>query len=583
MHKREGYAATGRAEMACVGGLAGVAIWALIEKAHDVVSHPLAYLAVMGFVSGFFAVLLGLSGPHRIGRAALPALGLSAVAALLLAWSGTRFETLEAFSAAQHPIIAWALFLLIGTPFAAARLRDQHSLRDYGHLFDESWGILVRYSAAWLFVGVIWAVVFLSNALLEIVGLTLIDDLLAVDGAPYVLSGAAMGLGLSVVHELRDYISPFLLMRLLRLLVPVVLVVVLVFLGAAVIQARGDMLGGLSRATTLLAVAVGMITLISVALDRSDVDAVQNRWMRLATAALAVLLPVIAALAAYALWLRVAQYGWTPARLAAACVALSVSLHGLGYAIAVLMGKAWMTRIRQTNITMAVGMLCVLALWQTPMLHVERISTHAQVARIETGEISPRQAPLWEMQAKWGKAGQAGLAELSAGFAQGKPEWEQSIAAVQASETTFEYVGNLRDATRVAPAERLVRKLTVLPPQAVVDAEALSDIPLYRLEDWADICDIGRAPGCVLLFGDFRPTHAGRVGLLFLPLNSTRVDVYSVYEVGKKLAMGAKIAGSSGDRVTTGQLSDILAGKYEVAPSSHQSLWIGNLELAPDF
>ena len=65
MHSQEGYAAAGRVEMAGLGGLAGLAIWALIEKAHEIVSHPLAYLALTGFVSGFLVVLLGLSGRAR--------------------------------------------------------------------------------------------------------------------------------------------------------------------------------------------------------------------------------------------------------------------------------------------------------------------------------------------------------------------------------------------------------------------------------------------------------------------------------------------------------------------------------------
>ncbi|MBO9406086.1 DUF4153 domain-containing protein [Shimia sp. R9_1] len=583
MHKREGYAAAGRAEMAGVGGLAGLAIWALIEKAHEIVSHPLAYLALTGFVSGFFAVLMGLSGPHRIVRAALPALGLSALAAALLTWSGLRFDTLDAFGAAQHPIIAWALFLLIGTPFAAATLRDRHSLRDYGHLFDVSWGILVRYSAAWLFVGLIWAVIFLSNALLEIVGLTIIEDLLDIEGAAFVISGAALGVGLSVVHELRDYISPFLVMRLLRLLVPVVLVVVLVFVGAALMQAPGDLFGNLSRATTLLAVALAMITLISVALDRSDVDAVQTPLMRAATSALALLLPVLTGLAGYALWLRVAQYGWTPARLAAACTVLVVGLHAVSYAVAVVLRGAWMARIRQANITIAVGVLLLLALWQTPVLNVERISTQSQLARIVADKVTPQDAALWEMQAEWGHAGQAGLAALSADFAAGKPEWQAAVEAAQSAESSWEYAQGFHGNARVAPAERFAANLTVLPPEAVVTARDMSDIALYRLEDWADICESAPDPGCVLLFGDFHPTHAGRVGILFLPVAARKVDVFSVYEVGRSLAVGEKIARSEGDRVTLRQLRDILDGKFEVAPSSRQSLWIGDMELTPEF
>ena len=166
-------------------------------------------------------------------------------------------------------------------------LRDRHSLSDYVHLFDVSWSILVRYSAAWLFVGLFWAVLFLSHALLEIVGLSFIEDLIDIDGVPYVVTGFALGLGLSVVHEMRDYLSPFLVLRLLRLLVPVVLLVVAIFVVAALLQSPGELFGSLSRAATLLSVALAMICLVSISLDRGDADAVQTPWMRGATAALA--------------------------------------------------------------------------------------------------------------------------------------------------------------------------------------------------------------------------------------------------------------------------------------------------------
>ncbi len=583
MHSQEGYAAAGRVEMAGLGGLAGLAIWALIEKAHEIVSHPLAYLALTGFVSGFLVVLLGLSGPHRIARAAWPALLLSALAAALLTWSGTRFETLDAFNAAQHPSVAWALFLMIGTPFAAATLRDRHSLRDYGHLFDESWGILVRYSAAWLFVALVWAVIFLSDALLEIVGLTIIADLIEIESVSYILTGAALGVGLSVVHELRDYISPFLVMRLLRLLVPVVLAVVLIFVGAALMQSPGELFGSLSRVTTLLVVSLAMITLISVALDRSDIDAVQNRWMRLSTAALALLLPVLSALAAYALWLRVAQYGWTPMRLAAACVVLVVGLHALSYAVAVALRGKWMRRIRQANITIAIGMLAILALWQTPILNVERISTQSQVARISEGDVALKDAALWEMQSEWGYPGQAGLAELNAGFAADKPEWQGAISAAQTASTRWSYAYQRPEDAGAGPAERLAAKMQVLPEGEAVTAEALSGIAAYRLEDWADLCDAATEPGCLLVFGDFHPSHAGRVGMLFLPVNRRKVDVYSVFGYDSALTIGEKISGSQGGQVTLEQLRDIVEGDYKIAPSSRQSLWIGAIELTPDF
>ncbi|MBO9479049.1 DUF4153 domain-containing protein [Shimia sp. R11_0] len=583
MHMQDGRTVAGRAEMALVGGFAGLSIWALVEQIPEVVTQPHAYLAVFSFVSGFFAVLLGLSGPYRVGRSIWPALCLSAVAAVLFFAAGLRFDTLETFFDAGYPAIAWAILLAIGTPFAASLLRDHRMVWDYVHLFDVSWGILVRYSAAWLFAGVFWAVVFLSDALLQIVGLTVIDDLLDIDAVPYLITGAALGLGLSVVHEMRDYLSPFLVLRLLRLLIPVVLAVVVVFVIAALLQDPGALFGSLSRAGTLLAVAVAMISLVSVALDRGDADAVPSGWMRWATGALALLLPVIAALAGYALWLRVAQHGWTPPRLAAVCSAGIVAIYALTYAIAVITGRGWMRRIRQANIVIAGLVLALAALWLTPLLNAERISSASQVARILREDLSPAEAPLWELQNDWGRAGQRGLDFLIAQLGNDHPEYAKAIAALSKAPSKWELEQVTQDTRELRDAEALLNSLSVIPAEADIQAQNLLAWPGYRLRNWAELCEKRSDPGCVLLLGDFQPTQLGREGFLFLPTNGRNFTVFSVFERGADLFIGANVPTEGAMQVTRGHVEHIMEGRFEVAPSSRNSLWIGTLELFPEF
>ena len=65
-------------------------------------------------------------------------------------------------------------------------------------------------------------------------------------------------LALAVVTELSDYVSPFLILRLLRLMLPPVLLVLAVFLLALPLRGLSGLFGGLSAAATLLAmVAAG--------------------------------------------------------------------------------------------------------------------------------------------------------------------------------------------------------------------------------------------------------------------------------------------------------------------------------------
>ncbi len=583
MHTQDGRTVAGRAEMALVGSIAGLAIWALVEHLPDVIEHPHVYLAVTSFVAGFFAVLLGLSGPYRVVRAALPALWLSALAALLLTWAGWRFETLEAFTDVTHPILAWGVFVTFGTPFAAALLRDHHSLRDYGHLFDVSWSILVRYSAGWLFAGLLWAVLFMSHVLFEIVGLTIIEDIIEIDGAPFVITGFALGLGLSVVHEMREYLSPFLVLRLLRLLVPVVLVVVLVFVVAALAQGPESIFGNLSRTKVLLFVGLAMICLVSISLDRGDADAVRSQWMRLCTAALALLLPVIAGLAIYALWLRVAQYGWTPARLGAACTSAIVALYAMTYAVSVILRGPWMTRIRQANILVAVVVLITAAAWQSPLLNAEALSTRSQVARIEMGAVRAEDMALFEMAHEWGKPGRAGIAELRQGVAQLDDNLMQDLQNVVLAERRWEFTRSHEAHEADHWAAQIYADLTVVPQEAALSLEELQSWPDFRLRVWSRQCQGPRELGCVLVLGDFVPDNEDVRGILFAPARGTRFNAYSVYADADALAIGDFLTPFGDKEVTVTQVRTILQGRYEVAPSSRRSLWVGDMEIFPDF
>ncbi|KPA21918.1 hypothetical protein shim_18030 [Shimia sp. SK013] len=569
MYSEDGRTMAGRVEMAIVGAAAGLAMWALVDKGRDIVTNPHAYLATVSFAAGFFAILLGLSGPHRVARAALPALLLGGIGALLITLSGLRFGTLDEIGQAGHPIAGWALFLCIATPFAAVRLVQHESLTDYGRLFDTSWSILVRYSAGWLFSGIFFGVAFLSHALLDIVGITIIEDLLEHEPVLWAFVGFSLGLGLSVVHELRQYLSPYLLLRMLRMLVPVVLVVVAVFAAAALFQGPDQLFGSLSRAATLLAVALVMISLITIALDRSDADAFEPRWMQLSTAALAMLLPVIAALATYAIWLRVAQYGWTPTRLLSAAVAFVIVLHAVAYLVCVVMGAGWMARVRRANVWIAGATLVSIAAWMSPVLNAERISTSNQMARAESGAVRPDQAPLWEMQHEWGKAGRDGLEALKV---------SENVALAKAAEEVSKGRRPGREDQRAEMVQQLLEVLVVLPAGEQITADQIGNMSSWELAEFED-CGEDPENRCVLVFGDFGATVEGRQAILLqsepgrsswrrwmVTFDSNSVDF-------QRLA--------SRYSLTKAHIQRLVDGDYRVAPSSLNSLWIGDFEILP--
>ncbi|MBR9842326.1 MAG: DUF4153 domain-containing protein [Rhodobacteraceae bacterium] len=581
-------ALSGRAVMAGVGGLVGLAMWLLFDVAADVVTNPHGFVILASFVAGFSAVLLAMAGPLRLGRAALGATLLALPAALALGWASYGFDELETFMQSGLSIVAWSAILFIGTPFLTVALRPEGDWRSYPALFDASWAVVVRYAAAWLFVGVFWGILLLSNALLEIVDITVIDDMLDIDPMPHVLTGVMLGLAIRVVHEMRDYLSPFMLLRLLRLLVPVVLVVLGIFVAALPFRPFDGLFGELSPAATLLVVALGAVSLVSVAVDKDADHAVQLGFMRLATEGLALLLPVLAGLAGYAVWLRVAQYGWTPDRIAAGIAAGMVILYGLAYALSVLLRGAWMQHVRVVNLGMALLVLMLAFAWLTPVINAEKISTRNQVARYLAGKVDAGELAIWEMKHVWGRAGEKGLAQLQALEGEEHAALHRAIDLAIETDQRHIYERRATDTGRDARVLQLAQAITVLPEGQEISAEMLAGLPNHRLEDWALACAREEVPGCVVVLGRFdtRAEDGQSGGIAFLPGRAGRYDALGlrISEDGR-LVLGSylrDVESGMALHLTREDVERVLEGSYRIAPSSRKSLWIGDMEINPE-
>jgi len=368
----------------------------------------------------------------------------------------------------------------------------------------------VRYVAAWGFVAVFWILAFLSDALLELVEIRTIETLMRLDWLRFTVTGALLGLGLAVVYELRAMISPYLILRLLRLTVPLVLVVVGIFVAAVPLRGLSDLFGGFSAAGTLMGTAIAAITLISAALDRDDTQAVSTPGLRGATQGLALLLPALAALALVAVGLRVGQYGWTPDRVLAAAVAVFLLAYALGYAGSVLLRRGWAARIRGCNTVMALAVIAGTALWMTPALDAYRVSANSQAARHLEGGVALDRLPLWQMAHDWGRAGEAALDRLAAGTdAESRAALDERLTTLREMPNAFQYEQAIACRARPDQAAALAAILPLRPEGTEIDPLTLAGLPPYRLTQVLEGCrrplPDGR-PGCVLLMGGFAPS-----------------------------------------------------------------------------
>ena len=492
--------------MAALGLMAGFALYALSELGQSDLLPYRLLLAVIVFTATFFGTLLIMIGPIRPLQSSVGAVGIAFIVMVLGVLASLRFETVDdAFKA--HIVLAAMVLATVPMPFWIAQSLGKW--RDYRMLFDEAWSIVVRYAIAWTFMGVVWAVIFLSDALLQIVGLTVIGDLLDLGPVPFLITGGVLGLGLAVVQELQEYISPYLLLRMLRLILPVVLLVTVVFLVALPIQGFSGLFNGLSVALVMLAMAGVGATLVTTAVDQDDIQASSSTLLNWAARGMSLLLPILAGVGAWAVWLRVRQHGWTPDRIFAAEVAVLGVGYGLLYAIAVLRGAGWMERIRQSNIVMALVLLLVSALSLTPLLNAEAISSRDHLSRFETGNLAPENIDPLALE-RWGLAGQATLAKF------------KEISTQPGQEALADRLAD-RTAPAVAPTELLAEAKSVLvlqPETATATRDVfLAEFDRFGLEALIAACNSdlpGGGKGCVMIVTDLLPASPGEEAVLAL-------------------------------------------------------------------
>jgi hypothetical protein len=546
-----------RVQLALAGAIGGAVFWAVLEAADREWIGQYPSLALFGFVLVGFAALLAMAGPLGLRRAAPRATGLGLGVAGLIGLTALRYGTADELFHGPIPALALLTVAALPVPFLIAAARG--NWRDYAALFLEAWGIVLRGAAAGAFTGLVWLVIYLSDEVLGIVGIDVIGQLLQYNLAILMLSGAIFGLGMAVIHDLADLLSPYVALRMFRLFLPVVLAVMAVFLLALPFRGLDGLVSGLSPAGLLLTMVAGGIGLVSIAVDQTDAEATQSPLLVRCTQGMALVLPVVAGLAFYAIWLRVAEYGWSPERLFIVVVAGIGMAYGLVYATSVLMGGPWMERIRQGNIRIALGIIAVAALWLTPVLNAERISARDQLARFDGGATKVEALDLYALRS-WGKPGAEVIALLEA---RAKEPGQDALAAALAGQAGGPVVD------RAALVARVVAAMPVQPETATGTRDTLLDaVDDYLLQDWAQVCDraleTGK-PACLMVVADLLPDRPGEEAMLFLQRGPDYTEISGVYVDDSGVAVVRSATHPGGNYLEPAEAADLLR-QYQEAP-----------------
>ena len=267
-----------------------------------------------------------------------------------------------------------------------------------------------------LFAGVFMVTLWLWGALFELIGLDFFEELFDETEVMIPIATAATAFGIQLVRErerLRETLAGLLIVgaRYLGAVVCAAIVLFIVSLPFTGLEVLWD-----TNSATALLVTVTLAILIATFLnaERSGESEGFGKPLLWLYAATLVLLPGLAALANYAIWLRVDQYGLTPERVLATVLAQVVMVKSIWGAAAVVLGRgdwrAWLPKGAAPLLALAI--LAALAVL-TPIADPWALSARGQANRLIAGVVDAEAFDYGYLKFSLGRRGKAALKRVA--------------------------------------------------------------------------------------------------------------------------------------------------------------------------
>jgi len=353
-------------------------------------------------------------------------------------------------------------------------MRDEGARRlPYPTVHAHSWTNVVLWCAAWAFVLVSGLLVMLLGELFGLIGIELLKDALDESWFVWALVWGAFGAAIGLLRD-RDKVLGLLqrvVTTVLSVLAPVLAVGLVLFVLALPFTGL-EILWDKTRSPTpvVLACVAGAIILANAVIGNSSAEEARGPVLRFSAMALGAVLVPLVAVAAISTSLRIGQYGLTPSRLWGVVAVAVAAAYALFYLYALVRGRlAWADRVRPANVLLAIGLCGLALLLATPLAQFGPISARSQLARLESGQVSPAEFDWRAMRFDFGPSGVRALERLKA---EGSPEVRRQAATALAATNSWEIdrPSDDPDAPPAQPGTILVDPAGTEVPRALLDA-----------------------------------------------------------------------------------------------------------------
>lgn len=397
--------------LAALFGLGGLLIH-FVTFEHDDVAWRVALAALVLF--GTIAAAFTLE-PGRWKAPAAFALAIGAVMAGL-AWRAVQYG--DSLPDEEYGFAAGVVASALALPLFQAGFVRRRLATPYAEIYGHVWSDAISAAGALAFTGISWVVLALMSELFRLLKIDSLHELMDEAWFGWTFSGLAAGAALGTI---RNQLKVLATMQTVVLLVASLLAVPLavglvVFLLASAVSGP-QVLWDATRSATplLLACAAGSFVLANAIARQDDEAITRSRVMRTAGWTLAAVILPLAVFAAVSMGKRLDQYGLAPERLWGLVAIVVACVCGVGYWVALARGRngGWAEYLRKATFHFAVFVCGLAALLALPIFDFGAISTRNQVARLESGTVSPDNFDFNALRWDFGASGKRALRELT--------------------------------------------------------------------------------------------------------------------------------------------------------------------------
>lgn len=317
---------------------------------------------------------------QHAGLASLLVLGLGAWAA----WNLQGASGLNPTPVLMPLSVCLGISVFIALPWWQFRLQQGHWNASYTALFEHAWQNGLTLALAGAFTGLTWALLWLCAALFSLLRVDFFQQLFLHPAFVALATGLLAGFGLLIgrTQHRAIQITRQVLFAVCRGLLPLLALIALLFVSALPFTGLAPLWGTHSAASLLLAMALLLVAFANAVYQHDSDTAVYPRGVRRLVDAGLLTLPVYAALALFAIGLRLGQHGMTVDRFWGLATALLVAGYALGYALAVLRRQGrWLQGLEAVNRWMCGLVLAMAILGSSPLIDPIRLTLASQVPR----------------------------------------------------------------------------------------------------------------------------------------------------------------------------------------------------------